>query len=309
MVNIRIGLIWLVGVLCLAPWETQAQDSSGAKTAEEAAVRKAGAQYLDALRRGDAAALTAAWTPDGDYINAQGTVYKAADLIKKQFSGAAKGPKPAATDNAPAQPASTIRFVTPDVAIEDGASAGSADSVAGRYTVVWRKRGGKWLIDSVRETSLPPAANDAAPSPAAANLSELDWLVGDWTGQADKTTYDISARFLDDQRVLEVRFTMRADQRVMLVGTEYVTRDAASGEILSCSINSAGGHGEGVWNLDDGLWTVDIEGATADGEPLESTVVFSPHDDGTLTWSVVGTTVDGQAVPDVSVKLSRKSAK
>ena len=45
-----------------------------ARAADEAAIRAAAKTYVDALDKGDAAALAALWTPDGDIIDAGGHV-------------------------------------------------------------------------------------------------------------------------------------------------------------------------------------------------------------------------------------------
>ena len=56
----------------------------------------------------------------------------------------------------------SIRFVTPDVAIEDGTASvvrpGEAPSES-TYTVVFVKKDGRWLIDSDHETVLPAGAD------------------------------------------------------------------------------------------------------------------------------------------------------
>jgi uncharacterized protein (TIGR02246 family) len=293
-------------------WNDGCADEQAAnRNPDEVAIRKTAAQYMEALKRGDAPALVAAWTADGDYVDSNGSVFKAHDLIKKQFPAGS-----VAREREPREiaiPLSTIRFITGDVAIEDGVSqvrsAGDEGARVGRYTVVWKKRGGRWLVDSVREASVPPANAANAPSPADARLTDLAWLIGDWTGRSSKMAYEISASFLEGERVLELKSTVLVDNRRVLVGTEYITRETATGAIKSCAIDSAGGHGEGRWTVDENIWTVDTMGALADGKMLESTNVYTPHDDGTVTWSVLDVKVDGQEVPDVSVKFSRKPAK
>ena len=45
-----------------------------ARAADEAAIRAAAKTYVEALDKGDAAALAALWTPDGDIIDAGGHV-------------------------------------------------------------------------------------------------------------------------------------------------------------------------------------------------------------------------------------------
>ncbi len=59
----------------------------------------------------------------------------------------------------------SIRFITPDVALEDGTferEVAADGSHQGRYTAVWVKRDGKWLLDGERES---PVRADAVADP------------------------------------------------------------------------------------------------------------------------------------------------
>jgi ketosteroid isomerase-like protein len=275
---------------------------------EVAAIRKAAADYLEALKRGDAAALVAAWTAEGDYADSNGSVFKACDLIKKQFPAGAVARD--AESSEIVHPQSTIRLISDKVAIEDGAfqvrSGGEAEAAAGRYTVVWKKEKGRWLIDGVREASAPAADE---PSNADARLTELAWLVGDWVASSGKTTYEMSAQMLEEDRVLELSFTVLVDNRRVVRGVEFITREPDTGEIKSCFIDSRGGHGEGVWLSNDKIWTVDTTGALADGTRMESTTVYTPRSDGSLSWCVLDARLGDEDVPEVSVQFSRKRAK
>ena len=78
--------------------------------------------------------------------------------------------------------ATSIRFLTADVAIEDGTSevspAGLAEGLpplGGRFSVIWVKQDGKWRLASLREMRAEPPAT-------AAQLDDLDWMTGEWSG-------------------------------------------------------------------------------------------------------------------------------
>jgi hypothetical protein len=71
----------------------------------------------------------------------------------------------------------SVRFVTPDVAVEDGTSSvippdGSPPS-QGNYTNVHIKKGGQWVLQSVHEAPYTPPGNYE-------HLHGLDWAVGEW---------------------------------------------------------------------------------------------------------------------------------
>ena len=83
---------------------------------EANAVCAAAKQYIEAVRRGDVEAMRRVWTPDGEYVDASGRVTKAQTML--QNIGDAPQGNIKSTDAT--APASSLRFVTPDVAIEDG---------------------------------------------------------------------------------------------------------------------------------------------------------------------------------------------
>ena len=78
----------------------------------------------------------------------------------------------------------SVRFVTPDVAVEEGkvrvTRPGEAPEES-TYIAVDRKLNGRWLLDTVRETDLPAAEEESGPD---SPLKELAWMVGDWENAA-----------------------------------------------------------------------------------------------------------------------------
>ena len=143
-------------ILLLFAMTPHVRSADESQSEDIAAIRAAAQSYLDALHRGDAKALTAAWTSDGDYVSESGHRIKAHDLIQQEFPAAAAA---ANTDRPKITAAeSTVRLISPEVAIEDGSSAvdapasGAANS--GRFTAVWVKRDGHWLLEPPCERAL-----------------------------------------------------------------------------------------------------------------------------------------------------------
>ena len=92
-----------------------AQQPKGDPKDKEALAKKAEA-FVEAFHKGDAKALAAFWTPDGDYTDQTGRQLKGREAIEKAFQGLFaenKGVKLRIDSD-------SLRFVTPDVAIEDG---------------------------------------------------------------------------------------------------------------------------------------------------------------------------------------------
>src|SRR5262249_46143136 len=142
---------------------------------EEAALQKKAEAFVEAFHKGDAKALAAFWAPEGDYTDQAGNHFRGRAAIEKAFQGLFadhKGLKVRIESL-------SLRFLTPDVAIEDGTSEvfspdGSPPSRA-RFTIVHVKKDGQWHLGSVRDAAFAPPSNYE-------HLRALEWAVGEWTG-------------------------------------------------------------------------------------------------------------------------------
>ena len=63
------------------------------------AIRAAAKAYVSALEQGKVEAVAAAWTPDGDYVDASGHSFKARDLIATEFRKGARRSSRFASDD------------------------------------------------------------------------------------------------------------------------------------------------------------------------------------------------------------------
>src|SRR6202022_1659083 len=120
------------------------------KPAEEATLLKNAEAFVEAFHKGDAKALAAFWTAEGDYTDQRGRQFKGREAIEKTFRelfAENKGLKLRINID-------SLRFPTADVAIEDGTTevspANGAPPSRARYSIVHVKKDGQWLIESVR---------------------------------------------------------------------------------------------------------------------------------------------------------------
>jgi len=290
-------------------------------SADEQAIRAAGKAYLAALTRGDVKALTAAWTVNGDYVDAAGQSFKAHELIQQEFPPAAADAKSAPADATavqpkavegprgpvvapPTAPASTIRFIKPDVAIEDGDIASPANAgqhvAKHRFTAVWVKQEGHWLLDGLREASgLPPGPE---------TLDELQWLVGDWMAQEKDVTLRRSCRWSDDQKFLLAQFSIVSGETDILSGTQRIGWDPRTHRIKSWLFDSQGGYGEGDWVGSGGDWIVKVSQVLSDGSKTTATSIYHREGDNAFNWKTTESRVEGQAVPEHGVEFKRQQA-
>src|SRR5262249_8034540 len=144
-------------------------------------------------------------------------------------------------------PESTIRFIGPGVAIEDGATGKEVTDdgalVTGRFTAVWVKRNGRWRLDSLRDACGAPAATSD-------RLHAFDWLIGEWAGKTDSSTILVSSRWSDDRHFIIRDFVERAGDGEAVSATQRIGWDATTGTIKCWTFDSQGGSGEGSWRQD-----------------------------------------------------------
>ncbi len=259
---------------------------------QEAAIAKTAKAFIEAFHKGDAKALAAFWTPDGDYIDETGRVFKGRKAIEDNYAEFFANNKGLALRIDVAG----LKFPTPDLAIEDGTSAvippdGSAPSRA-RYTNVLVKKDGQWLLSSVRE--MP----DAGPSNYE-NLRPLEWAIGEWIDETPSAeTGHISFAWAPGQNFIVSTRTVDYSNTSHLQGTQWIAWDAATKQIRSWTFQADGGFGESTWKKDGDKWVVKTESVLADGSKVTTTNVVASVDAHTLMSQARDQKLNGKALPD-----------
>jgi uncharacterized protein (TIGR02246 family) len=240
-----------------------------AETSDKKAVRAAGREYVLAARRGDAEALKRLWTEDGDYVDATGKRFKARDLISRMAPAAHSDGDAVELD----LPPSSIRFITPEVAIEDGtmdlSSSNNAEKLSGRFTAVWVKRDGRWLLASLRDAVCSsPSTNE--------RLGQLSWLLGEWIGRSNDFVILLSSDWSNDGKFIVREFLIRGNGVDDISATQRIGWDSSAGKIRCWTFDSQGGSGEGVWRRDGDRWVVESSEVLADGRRTKTSAVYTP---------------------------------
>jgi uncharacterized protein (TIGR02246 family) len=271
------------------------------------------AAYVAAFNAKDAAALSRHWSETGVYVRpADGVRLVGRKAIEEDFRLAfAERP-----DAVLSVKVDAIRFVTADVAIEEGiaavASPGEPPARSG-YAAVHVKRDGEWQIDSIRETDLP--AEEAA---AGDHLAELGWLIGDWIDDSKTAVVETSVTWTKNSTFLSYAFKVSAGEQNELEGTQVLGWDPVQKTIRSWMFDSDGGFGEGVWTRRGDRWEVKLRQVLADGRTASSTNIYAPRDEDSFTWQSINREIDGERLPDVApvtvvrkqaTRLSRRTAK
>ena len=266
---------------------------------DKEAIGKIGAAYVQVFQTGDAKALAAFWTIDGDFTDCSGKFLKGRDAIENYFTRVFKTHKGLKLSIKSA----ALRFATAEVAIEDGTcEARAADDTFTsrvRYTSVHLKKDGKWLISSVREAPFIPPTNYE-------HLKEFQPMIGTWVGEGEHgETEELSISWADNQNFVAATFSRTA--KGLSVGSEHqlIAWDPIKKNVRSWIFDAAGGFGEGSWSGDATNWTIKTTSVHRDGKKLSDTrSIVSDGDSMTLKSS--GQTVDGKMVEEVrEIKLKR----
>ncbi|HEV3256368.1 MAG TPA: SgcJ/EcaC family oxidoreductase [Gemmataceae bacterium] len=283
---------------------TVALQGSRPGTEAEQAIRKAIQEHDAAFNRGDLQAFLAHWDRDAEFIDETGKVTRGRNALAVLF-------RKSLEDNKGSKlrvQITSLRFPRPDVALVDGPTEvtspdGSKD--AGRYTSVWVKTDGRWLISSVRD--LPAEAGSAALS-ASDHLKQLDWLIGDWVVADDKADVQVSCRWDANQSFLVLDFTVKQPDKEFTL-SQRMGWDPINGQIRSWCFDSMGGFGEALWTRDGNQWTADATGALPDGRAgsARNTLRFVNED--SWVWQSTDRAVDALPLTDVEVRFARKPAK
>ena len=194
----------------------------------------------------------------------------------------------------------TIRFIRSDVALGEGTSevTTAEGTDKGRFSAAWVKADGKWLITSARD--LPTEGETATP------LQGLNWLVGNWQSDGNKTPVSISCHPALGKAYLNVDFTIRradGDMSVMyLFGF-----DPVSEQVKSWTFDSAGGYGEAFWTRDANQWVGRAIGVLPDGGSGSATYVLKYINDESFVLQMRDRQVAGQPLADSETKYVRKA--
>lgn len=291
------GLMVLASVLVALP---VAADNVGAREQDEQAIRTTAKAYLAALEKGDAKALAEYWTTDGDYIDDLGNAHPASELAAEAEPTAGQGPRPKMKVTA-----SKIRFLTDDVAIEDGASevelpdAKGAPIVRGHFHAVWVKQTGRWRLASLCEIPIESAVDP--------RLSDLGWMVGSWTADRGGARLEVNVQWNATETFLLRDIKAIDDGKVVFRGSQRMGWDPLTGKLKSWSFDSDGGYDEATWTKDGDSWVGQATGVLPDGRQSSATTVITFDGKDSYVRQVLAGRVQGEPTPDQEVRFTRQA--
>lgn len=279
------------------------------------AIRDAANAYKTAVERGDGKALAALWTPDGDIVDDLGTMMKGRDtvaLLEPPAADAKQGGKPVITIKD-----TNLRFITPDVAIEDAmvevTPPGTAAALRGRFSATWVRHEGAWKLSALREARGEPAGGTES-------LEELSWMVGDWVVVDDEAigkpspgrpSIEMTVRWnpnrtflLRDMKITPAGSAANPDAAMHI--TQRIGWDPLSKSIHSWVFSSDGGHGEAAWSRKDGSWVAQTTAVLPDGSQTSSLNIYTYDGKDRCAWRSLPTHVGGEHMPQIDMTMVRK---
>jgi uncharacterized protein (TIGR02246 family) len=271
-----------------------AEARGGERKADEEAIRKLSAELTGALEKGDAKALAALWTAEGEYIADDGTTVRGRPALEAAYAKLfAKTPhiKVQATID-------SIRFVSRDSAIEEGVAkvrkGKGEESDTSRYSALYVREDGRWHIALLREWP-----------DQGASLRDLDWLIGTWVGKSGDIEVRTTYEWDENKAFLRARITIKEPNRT-LTATQTIGKDPRTGGLRSWLFGSDGGFGEASWSRDGKDWLLEATGVTADGDEMTATNILTPIDKDSFSWQSIDRTLNGEALPHIiPIKVTR----
>jgi uncharacterized protein (TIGR02246 family) len=270
----------------------------GGDSPDTAAVKSAGQSFLKAYLAGDAKAMAAHWTENGEYFTDDGTVIRGRAAIEKGYKElfGKKNPHTQAEIEV-----TSIRFPSKDAAIEEGyfkMRTGKEPATSSKYSVLHVREGGKWLMAVVREW----------PSEGI-SIRDLEWLIGTWEAKRDDTDVLTTYEWWGDKSYIRVNITIKKKDETR-EGFQMIGKDASTGQIRSWTFDRDGGFGEATWSRDGQKWIQESAGVLDDGRILAATNILTPIDNDAFTFQSVQRSAAGEDVADIPpVRVTRVKGK
>lgn len=290
---LAFGLITAVGMMPAQADEPQTEKVAPGKG-------KRAQEFIAAFNRGDAKTVAGFWTEEGDYVDQVGHQVKGRAALEKLYQKVfAERPGAKLTVIV-----TSHRLVTPDVALEDGISevtpADGGPPTVAQFSAVLVKKYSQWYFESVRDSVAHPPSN-------AEHFDDLEWLIGEWTGEAEKgESATASYSWAENRNFIVSTFATTLNGVPVVGGTQWIGWDAVEKQIRSWSFYSLGGIGEAVWMKEGNRWAIKTTAKTAAGKKVSATNLLTKVDADHATWQMTGLTVDGQPMPEPQpVKLKR----
>jgi len=261
-------------------------------SADEKAIHQLIDEVEKAYNAADAKALADLFTEDAELVNEEGDITHGRAAIEGLFLGAFEA-KPGSKMSIEVE---SIRSIGPGVITEDGVTTVTSEPgeppERSRYTVVYVKHDGKWLMASARDiTSIEPSNVE--------RLKQLEWLIGEWVNESPEAVVSSSYRWSDDGNFILNQYSAKIGDRAVMSGTQRFGWDPLAKQIRSWAFDSTGGFGEGLWTRDGERWVIKQRNVTNDGQVASATNVLTRIDQDRWGWESYDRMVGGELTSEI----------
>jgi uncharacterized protein (TIGR02246 family) len=284
--------LWVAG-------QPQAKDVSVAEDASRDAIMKSARSFADSFNKGDAKAIAAMWTQNGESRDAHGRTLVGRAEIEKAYAELFKGNSGSKIEVM----VKSVRFPAKDLAVEEGlmreARYPKDLPTTTAYVAIHVREGGKWRIALASEGH---AGED--------RLEDIDWLLGDWTTKVKGDTVVFSFARNANKPIVMATFTRTHPGKEPVSGTVRIAVDPETGRIRSWGFEDDGAHSQSIWWSDGKSWILDSRGVLADGTPTAERIVLQRVSPDVITWRAIDRVLGDTSLPDtVPMRLTRVAAK
>ena len=240
------------------------------------------------------------WTDDATYIDSEGFEYRGRKAIEDRFSVVLKRQGRPDVTFSP----KTVKMLAPGALLAEGTVLRKVASGAlmpeTRYSIVFVKQSGQWLISSATETEIVETV-DANP------LEALSWLIGEWRAEGNGVIVNLKADWTANKNFITCTYVAKSTGDLAPVESRQVIGfDPNKNLPVSWHFDSTGGFGNGDWIKKNDQWIVDNSGTERNGKMTNACTIFTLVNPDQFTWQSVERHVDGEPVSDTNVlKVSR----
>jgi uncharacterized protein (TIGR02246 family) len=294
----------LILLTIFSPTLALAKDSpaklKGYSAQDEEAIKAVSSSLTRNLAAGDSRAIAALWTEDATYVDSDGVKYKGRKALEERFSSVFNRRGRQVVTFAP----ETLKNLGPGAFMAEGTVLRKAASGAlipeTRYSIVFVKQNGQWLISSATETEI---ANTEASNP----LEELSWLIGDWHAEGNGAIVSMKAEWTANKNFITCIYNLKSTGDLSPVESKQVIGfDPNKNLPVSWHFDSTGGFGYGSWIKKNDQWMVENSGTERNGTTTSACTIFTVETPDQFTWQSIDRRVDGETVNDTNVlKVSR----
>ncbi len=238
------------------------------RKADEQALRQLIDAFTKSYNAGDAKALAAMFTVDGEIVEQSGETIHGRAAIEEFFAAEFEQHPKSKMEDA----VDSLRFLGPIAAVEEGVTTITAEpgepAESGHYAVIYVKQDGKWLIASDRDLPDDEATGQS-------ELEQLGWLEGSWIDESSEGLVKTRYEWADNHHFLLGHFTVHIAGKPVLNGTQRIGWDPLAKKIRSWVFDSEGGFGESYWTRQGQQWIVKLTGVSRDGQHGSSTSLYT----------------------------------